>query len=131
MRSGRLGLREKFHELLVDFRGRGLRIAPHKRAISFYNGFCSTASGRKAKAMPDEKPDLKELGYYVALAQVGLEMVVPLLIGVGLDHYFGWSPWATIVGAVLGFAGGMVHLITLVNRHDAGGGSSKPSGGKP
>ncbi|HEV3256116.1 MAG TPA: AtpZ/AtpI family protein [Gemmataceae bacterium] len=78
--------------------------------------------------MPEGPPDSKELGYYFALAQVGLEMVVPLVIGIALDHYLGWKPWATVAGALLGFVGGLGHLIVLVSRHDSPG-PSKPGGG--
>jgi F0F1-type ATP synthase assembly protein I len=69
--------------------------------------------------MPEHPPDLKDIGYYYALAQVGLEMVTPLLIGVGLDYYFGTKPWITVTGTVLGFVGGFVHLVMMINRHEA------------
>jgi len=67
----------------------------------------------------DDRRNFRDLGYYVALAQVGLEMVAPIGIGVILDYYLSWSPWATVGGAVFGFVGGMLHLIVMVNRHDA------------
>ena len=63
--------------------------------------------------------DPKELGFYLALAQVGIEMVLFLGIGIAADHYLNWKPWGTIAGAVLGFGGGLVHLVMLVQRHDA------------
>jgi hypothetical protein len=37
-----------------------------------------------------------------------------------LDTYLGWRPWATACGAVLGFSGGLYHLVSLLNRHDRG-----------
>jgi F0F1-type ATP synthase assembly protein I len=64
-------------------------------------------------------PDRGEVSFYFALAQVGMEMVAPIGIGVGLDHYLGWRPWGTIGGAVFGFVGGLTHLIVMVNQHDA------------
>jgi F0F1-type ATP synthase assembly protein I len=64
-------------------------------------------------------PDSREMGYYFALAQIGLEMVAPMLVGLGLDYFFGWTPWATVIGLGLGFLGGMVHLVMMVQRHDA------------
>jgi F0F1-type ATP synthase assembly protein I len=67
----------------------------------------------------DDRRDSRELGYYLALAQVGLEMVAPIGIGLVLDYYLDWSPWATVGGAVFGFVGGLLHLIVMVNRHDA------------
>jgi F0F1-type ATP synthase assembly protein I len=57
--------------------------------------------------------DPKNLGAYLALAQVGLEMVAPILLGLGLDYGLGWAPWGVIVGALLGLFGGIFHLITM------------------
>lgn len=76
--------------------------------------------------MPESPPDFKELGYYFSLAQVGLEMVTPLGMGAVLDYWLDSAPWATVVGAVFGFTGGLVHLIVLANRNNSG--SSKPKG---
>jgi F0F1-type ATP synthase assembly protein I len=69
--------------------------------------------------MLPELPDRKEMGRYAALSQIGLEMVVPILAGLAVDHYFGWRPWGVIVGAVLGPVGGFVHLVTLLNKMDS------------
>lgn len=80
--------------------------------------------------MREGPPDSRELGHYFSLAQVGLEMVFPLIVGVVLDSYFGWKPWATIAGIGFGFVGGLVHLIVLSNRRDAAD-RSKPPGGAP
>jgi F0F1-type ATP synthase assembly protein I len=77
--------------------------------------------------MIEGPPNPKELGYYFSLAQVGVEMVFPVGVGVLLDRYFQWHPWGTIIGAVVGFVGGFMHLILLVNQHDAGK-RSKPGG---
>ncbi len=71
-------------------------------------------------------PDQKELGFYFGLAQVGLEMVVPVGLGMALDNRFGWTPWGTAVGAVLGLAGGLAHLITMLNRREASGSRQPP-----
>lgn len=76
----------------------------------------------------ERPPDSRELGYYFSLAQVGLEMVLPLVIGVWIDHAFGWRPWATLAGVAFGFIGGLVHLIVLVNRHDAPDRAKPPRG---
>ena len=62
--------------------------------------------------------DLRTLGRYYALAQVGLEMVTPVAAGALLDYYFGWMPWCTVIGALVGFVGGMGHLIVLLNRRN-------------
>ncbi|MFO0841961.1 MAG: AtpZ/AtpI family protein [Gemmataceae bacterium] len=62
--------------------------------------------------------DPKKLGRYLAISQVGFEMVVPIILGLVLDHYLGWSPWGVIVGAVIGLTGGVVHLVQLVQDKD-------------
>jgi F0F1-type ATP synthase assembly protein I len=80
--------------------------------------------------MPEDPPDLKDISYYYALAQVGLEMVAPLLIGLAIDHYFGSMPWATVVSTVIGFVGGFIHLIMMLNQHEARN-RSKTGGGGP
>lgn len=80
--------------------------------------------------MAQPPPNPKELGYYFALGAVGLEMVTPIGLGLALDFYFGWLPWATAVCAVLGFVGGMTHLILMVSQHDAEE-RPKPPGGAP
>jgi F0F1-type ATP synthase assembly protein I len=64
-------------------------------------------------------PDSKELGYYFSLAQVGMEMVAPMGLGIFLDYSFGWTPWGTVIGFVLGFVGGFAHMLMMVQRHDA------------
>ncbi len=79
--------------------------------------------------MPQGPPDQKPMGYYLALSQVGLEMVAPVGLGAVLDHYLDWSPWGVIVGAVLGLVGGLVHLVVLANRFDQDG--SGPSRNQP
>ena len=66
--------------------------------------------------MPKGLPDPKELGRYYALSQIGLEMVAPIGLGLVADYYLHSSPWGAVVGAVLGFVGGMAHLIVLVGR---------------
>jgi F0F1-type ATP synthase assembly protein I len=64
-------------------------------------------------------PDPKQIGRYYAMAQVGLEMAAPIGIGAFLDTRFGWLPWATIAGALLGLGGGLYHLVKLLNQDDA------------
>lgn len=69
--------------------------------------------------MLPELPDRKDMGRYVALGQVGMEMVAPIVAGLAVDHYFGCRPWGVIVGAVLGPVGGFVHLVHMLNKMDA------------
>jgi F0F1-type ATP synthase assembly protein I len=69
--------------------------------------------------MPSGPPEhSKDMGRLLALSQVGLEMVAPVAVGLALDHYLKWSPWATVAGAGLGLAGGLVHLVVLLNRFE-------------
>jgi len=54
------------------------------------------------------------------LAGAGIEfagaVLVFALIGYGIDHWLGWRPWATVIGTLLGFAGGMYNLIKLAQQ---------------
>jgi F0F1-type ATP synthase assembly protein I len=60
----------------------------------------------------------KELARALALSQVGMMMVVPIVIGLLLDSYLGWSPWGVVGGAVLGLTTGLVQLVRLSNQQD-------------
>jgi F0F1-type ATP synthase assembly protein I len=66
-----------------------------------------------------EGPDRKEFGRLLTVGQVGLEMVVPIVVGIYLDGRYGWSPWGVTVGAVLGLVSGLTHLVWLSNRESA------------
>jgi ATP synthase protein I len=66
--------------------------------------------------MRDIRPDPAEFGRLVGMAQVGLEMVGVIVLGLVIDHYAGTGPWGLILGAVLGLAGGLAHLIVLSKR---------------
>jgi F0F1-type ATP synthase assembly protein I len=57
--------------------------------------------------------DRKLLARSLALSQVGLEMVAPILLGLGLDYWLDWGPWGVITGAVVGLVGGLAHLVHL------------------
>ena len=78
--------------------------------------------------MSGNPPDPQELGYFFSLAQVGLEMVVPVVAGLFLDRYFNCGPWGVVGGAVVGLVVGLVHLVTTSNR-PPNGGSSPPKQG--
>ena len=47
------------------------------------------------------------------ITTVGLEFALPPLMGAGLDGWWRTSPWATVVGAVVGFAVGMMHILRI------------------
>src|SRR5262245_18260214 len=94
---------ERFVRRLVDFREVVLRITP-----------------RLTREMPvlDRFSPECDVGFYFALVQTGVEMVVPIAIGAFLDNLYGWSPWATAVGAVLGMAGELWHMLLLIKRNE-------------
>jgi F0F1-type ATP synthase assembly protein I len=77
--------------------------------------------------MSGEDREKRRFGLYLALGQAGMEMMAPLALGLLLDHWLGTIPWLTVVGAVLGFAGGLAHMIVLANRlnKDAGHGKQR------
>jgi F0F1-type ATP synthase assembly protein I len=83
--------------------------------------------------MPDERPpDARELGLNMTLAQVGVEMIAPLFVGLVIDHYAGTIPWFTLVGVVFGFLGGLTHIILLTRQQDAARrAKDKPPSGVP
>ena len=76
-----------------------------------------------------EKPDSSlDVGFYFALAQTGLEMVVPIAVGMVLDSRFGWAPWAASAGAVIGLAGGLTHMLIMLRRAEEQRPSEPPRG---
>jgi F0F1-type ATP synthase assembly protein I len=56
-----------------------------------------------------------DLNRYLAYSQVGLEIVAPVGLGVLIDLHYNILPWATTIGAVLGFVGGLYHLVKISN----------------
>jgi F0F1-type ATP synthase assembly protein I len=68
--------------------------------------------------MTDERPKSRDVGRAFALAQVGMEMVAPIVLGLFLDSQFGWGPWGVVAGAVFGLVGGLSHLVVMLNRFD-------------
>jgi hypothetical protein len=62
---------------------------------------------------PDSQRDI---GSLFALAQTGVEMAAPVALGMVLDSYWGWSPWATAAGAVIGLIGGLTHMLIMLGR---------------
>jgi F0F1-type ATP synthase assembly protein I len=68
--------------------------------------------------MPDGPLNPREFGYYLSIAQVGMEMVAPIGVGLALDYFLGWSPWGVVGGAVLGLVGGVAHLVVLMNQRE-------------
>jgi len=54
----------------------------------------------------------------MALAQVGMEMVAPVAIGLFIDYRWDSLPWGTAIGAAVGFIGGFAHIFALLNRFE-------------
>jgi F0F1-type ATP synthase assembly protein I len=62
----------------------------------------------------------KAFSRYMAMSQAGVEMVVPIGIGVVVDYYLSIGPWGAVIGAALGFTVGLTHLIYLSQQKDEG-----------
>src|SRR5438067_584897 len=88
-----------------------------------------SGAGSGHRVMPQGEPSRRELGLYLAMAQVGMEMVAPLGIGIAIDYYAGTSPWATVIGFVLGFVGGFFHLLSLLKQQEQEQQRPRPPGG--
>lgn len=86
---------------------------------AFYMTYNCPAEFGPAGSTPLEYPTGRPLGLgpghgASSLATtIAMEMVVPILLGYGLDYWLGTRPVFTIVGAALGMAGGLWHLIRL------------------
>ncbi len=70
-----------------------------------------------SKGAPGPKGEGRADYSSLALASTATaELVAPVLLGVWLDHQFGWAPWGVAVGGVVGFVGGITHLMMIANR---------------
>lgn len=43
---------------------------------------------------------------------------MPAGLGALVDYYWNTSPWGVVIGAILGFPAGMIHLFSMVARHE-------------
>jgi F0F1-type ATP synthase assembly protein I len=66
--------------------------------------------------MSKDPLDVRRIGFYYSVAQVGLEMAVPPAIGMWIDSFFPGQHWGVIVGGMLGLAIGIIHLTALMNQ---------------
>lgn len=53
------------------------------------------------------------------VSTIGLEFALPALLGAYLDRYWSLRPLATVLGAVAGFAVGMIHVLRLARQTTA------------
>jgi ATP synthase protein I len=65
-----------------------------------------------------QKPDDRSavsigLDWGTRVTTIGLEFALPAFLGFGLDRWWNTSPWMTLIGAFLGLAAGMTHVIRL------------------
>lgn len=58
----------------------------------------------------------------VLISTAVAQMVVPVLIGAWLDRRYDWSPWGMLVGAAVGFGGGVTALVWKSRGPDHTGG---------
>lgn len=66
---------------------------------------------------PDDRPPLVvAMEWSVRLMTIALEMALPAAGGYWLDHRIGTSPIFVIVGVILGFVAGMLHLLQIARQ---------------
>jgi predicted Kef-type K+ transport protein len=68
------------------------------------------------KAPSKEPFRFPDFGLYLALGAVGVEIVIPIIVGAYLDPYLGGAGWGVAVGVVFGFALSLVHMVYLLRR---------------
>jgi F0F1-type ATP synthase assembly protein I len=76
-----------------------------------------------------QEPTPRELGYFAAIAQTGIEMVLPIILGYYADDWLGTTPWITVVAAIFGFTAGLTHLIILLKQKERDEATDKRAGG--
>ncbi len=74
----------------------------------------------------DRSPMAVALEWSARLTTIGLEMALPAAGGYWLDRRIGTSPLFVVLGAILGFAVGMFHLLQIARQQ----GPRKPYGEK-
>jgi F0F1-type ATP synthase assembly protein I len=68
--------------------------------------------------MSDDEPRFGQMGYLLALGQVGIEMVVPIGLGILLDLWLHTAPVFILIGVVVGLVGGLLHMLMILKRMD-------------
>jgi len=73
------------------------------------------------KNAPDDRsPMTLAIEWSTRLMTIGLEMALPAAAGHWLDLRIGTSPIFVILGAMLGFAVGMFHLMQIARQQGSG-----------
>jgi hypothetical protein len=98
----------------VDFPEPVLKIPPHGPNYPPFQAWIDEFPD--ANMPTGNRPDPSEMGRYLALGQAGMEMVVPIAIGVAIDYYLNCSPWGAVIGTLAGFFGGLAHLLIMLKR---------------
>jgi F0F1-type ATP synthase assembly protein I len=60
----------------------------------------------------------KDIALAVRIFNIGFEMVLPAIIGVGLDYLFGTVALFVILGVILGAVLGFWQLIRIASKND-------------
>jgi F0F1-type ATP synthase assembly protein I len=77
----------------------------------------------------DDRPPMVVGMYWVQqITSIAVEMALPAGLGLLADQHWGTGPWLVAVGALLGFAAALWHLLKIAKR--GGPGSSGPRQGK-
>jgi F0F1-type ATP synthase assembly protein I len=50
------------------------------------------------------------------MAQVGMDLIGPTIVGLVIDWQFGSRPWGTIIGLLVGFVVCLYHLAWIAKR---------------
>lgn len=64
----------------------------------------------------DRPPMVVGMQWVQQITSIAIEMALPAWLGRLADQRWGTEPWLVSVGAVLGFAAAMVHLIAIAKR---------------
>lgn len=69
--------------------------------------------------MVGDSGNRKDVQRAFAMAAVGMEIVIPVLIGWWVDAYLNSGPWGALVGGVIGFGGGIWHMVRISKLDEA------------
>ncbi|MDR0703438.1 MAG: AtpZ/AtpI family protein [Planctomycetaceae bacterium] len=67
---------------------------------------------------PENEHSQKDIALAVRISNIGFEMVLPAIIGVGLDYLFGTVVLFVILGVILGAVLGFWQLVRIASKND-------------